>query len=245
MGQTLSIGGLVMDPDSCWFKIHKRGIIGNTGRLNYTRVTWDIHGRVSGTTKATVDAKVVALESAIAPAIDIVFSLGSTMKLISSATTRGTMIQDFSWNPGYDGVRGSGAEGVLRRTFHLVVSGDFLQSSDTDITAYHESIQSIGTGGPRTVPVGSLTGDIQPQQTQARTVFYAIQSGYATGLTTEPSPPLPKFTGVPGVFYIPESLAVTQMTPATWGLNRNTQFGIRWSYKCWSSLGLVGSPGGF
>jgi hypothetical protein len=249
MSQTLSIGGLTMDDDACWFTINRRGITGGTNRLNYIRNTWDIHGRVNSlpgqsgaAAQATVDAKVVALESHVNPGIDIVFSLGSSASLLSSNTVQGTQIREFSWLPGYDGVRGSGAEGLLRRTFHLVVYGDVLAHPDTYITQWFESITSLGNGGPKTKPVGSLSGFVQAQQIQAVTPYFAIQSGFAVGLLSRPNAPLAIFNGRSDAYYEPESMNTSPFTPRNWGVNRNTEFGIRWSYRCWSTSPLLGTP---
>ncbi len=249
MSQTLSIGGLTMDPDACWFTINRRGILGGTNRLNYIRNIWDIHGRVNSTpglsnaaAQAMVDTKVRQLEAAVNPGIDIVFSLGSSASLLSSNTTQGTQIREFSWLPGYDGVRGSGAEGVLRRTFHLVVYGDYIGQPDTYITQWHETITSLGNGGPKVKPVGSLSGFVQPQQVQAVTPYFCIQSGFAVGLLSRPNAPIAIFSGNPNVYYEPETMNTSPFTPRNWGVNRNTEFGIRWSYRCWSTSPLLGTP---
>jgi hypothetical protein len=175
--------------------------------------------------------------------MDIVFSLGSSMLLLSSATTEGTHVEAYDWLTGYDGVRGSGAEGVLRRTFHLVVFGDLIvTNTDTLITRYSDSLLAIGSGLSRTLPVGSITGFVQPQTTQNFTEFYAIQSGSAEGLLDYPIPPIPYYSGVAGVFYVPESMTIGHYTPRIWGVNQNTGYGIRWAYKCWSAYALLGQP---
>lgn len=247
MSQTLSYNGYTHDPDSCWFTINRFGILGGINRLNKVRNVWTIHGRVnsaaglSGTAaQNSVDTKVVAWENHVQDGGDLVFSLGSTMSLISRNCLEGTHVKEFSWLTGYDGVRGSGAEGLLRRSFKLVVYGDILVTSSTDITHYQDSLAAIGSGGAKVVPVGALTGTVQAQQVQAYTPYYAIQSGSAVGLTAWPTPPLPVYTGVSGVYYFPETLSVITKTPRNWGLNRNTGYEIQWNYKCWSSLQLTG-----
>lgn len=241
MPETLSIGSFDCDEDSAWFRIDREGIVGGTGRLTKVRNIWTIYGRVNGTDESSVDTEVVALEAAVVDGIDIEFSLGSTMSLTSDDTTEGTHIKSFSWLTGSDGVRGSGAEGILRRSFKLVVYGDILVASDTGITQWSESLNGIGTGGPNTIPVVSLLGDVQAQTTQARTPCFLIQSGFAVGITETPVAPSPIYYGVPGIYYMPLLGSQQKFTPKSLGINQNTQFGIRWSYKCWSINQLVGS----
>lgn len=241
MPQTLSIGSFDCDEDAAWFKIDRIGIVGGTGRITKTRHVWTIYGRVNGADSSAVDTEVIALEAAVVDGIDIEFSLGSTMSLTSDNTTEGTHIKEFVWLPGSDGVRGSGAEGILRRSFKLVVYGDILAASDTGITHWEESLNGIGNGGPNTIPVVSLLGDVQPQTTQARTPCFLIQSGFATGITETPTAPSPIYYGVPGIYYMPLLDSIQKFTPKQFGVNQNTQFGIRWSYKCWSLNRLIGS----
>jgi len=189
-----------------------------------------------------VNAQVVAIEAAVRPGADIVFSLGSTMRLISSAMTQGTQVQSFSWLPGFDGARGSGAEGILRRTFHLVMYGDNIVTSDTDLMSWQETLSATGDGGPRIVPVGSLNGLVQAQQVQSFTPYFATQSGFAVGLTNYPFSPLPLYAGQPNVFYFPESANIALVSPKSLGINLNTGYGIRWSFRCWSPFPLLGTP---
>jgi hypothetical protein len=234
--QHLQIGSYLCDGDAAWFTITSQGIIGNTGRMIKQRVSWDIKGYCRGTTTGEVDSKVVALESAIRPGIDIVFSLGSTMRLVSSSSIEGTQLRKFSWLEGYDGVRGFGAEGVLRRTFNLIMYADYLWTSDTDIIGWHEAFTIIGTGGPHIVPVTSLAGAVAFQQTEAYTPIWVIQSGLARGLTSYPSAATPRFGSASGFYYPKNGITVTQETPKHWGLNRNTDYVTRWQYK-----GMTGS----
>lgn len=241
MPEHLSIGDYDCDNDAAWFGIERNGIFGSTGRVTKVRHTWTIMGRVNGSDSSAVDAEVIALETAVEDGIDIVFSLGSTMSLLDADCTEGTHIKSFQWLTGSDGVRGSGAEGILRRSFKLVVYGDKLAASDTVITQWHETLTGIGNAGPRIVPVGSITGTVQAQQVQAHTPCFLIQSGYAVGRDATPAYPDPVYFGVSGIHYMPEAMTVSKFTPKDWGRIQNNQFGIRWSYKCWCINPLVGS----
>ena len=252
MSEILAIGGYALQPDQAHFRIDRYGILGATNRLNRVRNTWHIWGRVNSTpgvsnstAKSQVDALVVAVETSVRDGMDLVFSLGSTMKLLSGACMEGTHVRRFTWTTGIDHVNGSGAEGVLRRTFELEVYGDIPVASDTMITEWQDSITSMGTGGPLVRPVGSLSGGIQAQQTQAVTPYHCIQSGFARRFDDYPLAPVPNFFGVPGVYYDPASLATTRITPRNYGRNLNSNYGCRWHYRAWSAAPLLGNPQSF
>ena len=242
----LTYNGTDMAEDACWFTRHSRPIIGKTGRRNFIHEQWVIHGRVNGLNTAEVDAARVAFESTLVDGGDLSFSLGSTQRLISANTVQGTHIRELTWLTGTDGVRGSGAEDVLRRTFRLVIDGLLRMTSDTDVIEYHETVQGVGTTGPRILPVGSLTGDITPQQTQLHTKCEAIQSGYVIGLTQYPNPSTPIWiSGLGGVYEYFERRRNTLHSPQQIGINQSTGYKRSWSYHFWSGSPLVGSPNFF
>ena len=250
MTNTLQIGCFTCDPDRTWFQIDRYGIRSHVNRLIKVRNQWTVWGSVNATqgvsgaaAQGQVNAKVLSLEAAVADGINLIFSLGSSMNLMSANCTEGTHIKEFSWLPGFDGVRGSGAEGVLRRTFKLVVFGDILVTGiNNGITFWRESLRTVGNGGPHIIPVTSLNGVVTPQQLTSYTPFWIIQSGMARGLTGYPAPATPIYGAVPNVYYPPEKQSVETITPEQFGLNVNTEFGVRWSYSCWSSYALLGNP---
>lgn len=242
----LQYGSYQFAPDSAWFTRHIRPIVGKTGNRNYVNHQWVINGRVSGANTAAVDAARVDFENSLLDGYNLTFSLGTTQNLISSETVSGTHIKELTWLPGYDGVRGSGAEDVFRRTYRLIIDGTFAVTSGNNIIEWHESVVGIGTGGPRVLPVGSLTGLITPQQTQRYTKCEAIQSGYAVGLTAYPVAATPIWVhGVGGVYEYFERRRNWLTTPQQWGVNQNTGFRRNWSYHVWSGAPLVGSPSFF
>lgn len=245
MTQTLTVGTLMLDADASWFTIRRIGIKGATGRINRIRVEWTINGRTNTTAdpgspnsaqSAALEPKVIKTQAAFKDGCDLIFSLGSNMRLMSGDCTEGTHVQLFEWTNGTDGVRGSGLEGVARRTFRAIVYGDILVASDTDIIQWQESLTWFGTGLAKTLPAVSLNGTVQAQQVARFTPFYCIQSGFAVGLTNYPSPPTATFQGIPGFYFLPDGVSTTKMTPRRWGVNTNSEFPVRWSYKCWSSI---------
>lgn len=248
MGTFFSYNGYTHDENACWFEIDRYGIVGPTGRIIKTRNIWTIHGRVNSSASpgapssaaiASVNSKVAAWENKLKDGGDVIFSLGDSMKLLDADCVEGTHLKSFSWLPGYDGVRGSGAEGVLRRTFKLVVYGDIaVTNTDTDIMEWQETISYTGTGLAKVVPVGSLAGTVQAQVLQQYTPYWITQSGHAVGLTNYPYAPTPIFQGfTTGVYYTPDGVSTSKMTPRKYGKNKNLEFPIRWNYRAWSSFG--------
>lgn len=239
--QYLNYGGYQFGPDSTWFTIHKQAIIGATGRRKIVAENWYINGRVNGANSTEVAVAAAAMENSLIDGGDLVFTLYH--RLLSADCIEGTHILDFKWLPGYDGVRGSGAEMVLRRTFSLVIGGKKIATdSDTDIIEYRESIVGRGTGGPLVLPVTSLYGSVQAQQRVAKTPFWATQSGYAIGLTQYPLASSRMFLASPTVYYMPDQVSQGLSAPLNFGINQNTGFRISWSYLCWSPNQLVGQP---
>lgn len=241
MAQQLFYNNVGFDPDAVWFTIHKQAILSGMGRRKFIDEKWYLTGRVSGANTAEVQAKVDALENNLADGGDLVFTL--THRLLSADCVEGTHVYSLTWLPGFDGVRGSGAEMVLRRTFKMVIGGKKLATGiDTDLIEYRETVSGRGTGGPQVIPVLSLYGYPQAQQRVARTPFWATQSGYAIGLTAYPLPPTRIWLTTPGVYYMPDQVIGSLTTPQNFAINQNTAFRTTWSYLAWSNYQLVGTP---
>lgn len=239
MAGFLTIGANTLQQDAAWFTVNWQGVLGGTNLLAKTRIMWDITGYVRAdpgqtlaNSMAQVESLVVAMEACVQEGTDLVFSIGATMRLLSANCISGTHVRSFHWLSGFDGVRGSGAEAVLRRSFRLVIYGDIVATPGSNYTSYSDALTFIGTGGDRTVPVPSLNGNVQAQQIQLYTPQWVLQSGHAKGLTSRPDAATPQFLGT-GYYPMPEGFNVTPMTPTVWGDNLNTEFGIRWAYKCW------------
>lgn len=240
----VSYGSYQWDQNAVWFTRHLRPIIGKTGRRNFIHNQWILNGRVNGANTAEVDTARVNMENALIDGQDLVFSLGTTQNLISANCVNGTKIRSLDWLPGYDGARGSGAEDVFRRTFRLIIDGLVRVTSDTDIIEWHEQVTGTGTGGPRTLPVGSLTGYVTAQQTQLYTKCEAVQTGYAVGLTGYPPAASPIWvSGAGGVYEYFERRRNSLSSPQQIGINQNTGYRRSWSYQFFSTVGpIVGSP---
>lgn len=238
----LYYGNYAFEPDSVWFTIMQRGVIGRTNRVNYANVVWQITGRVTGDDTNEVITKCDALSAAIIPGQDLVFSIYH--RLLNAQCVAGTQILSFNFLPGFDGVRGSGAELVLRRTFNLSIGGKIIVPADTDIVDYRETVVGAGTGGPLIYPVTSMFGNAQAQQTVAKTHYLQYQTGYSTGLLEYPPASTPIWQVGPA-YYFPLQCSVSYDTPQNFGVNQNTGFTTRWRYASWYTSPLVASPNSF
>lgn len=243
----ITYNGFAFTENASSFVRHIRPIVGRTGRRNFVHHQWIIDSRVEGNNTDEVDLATIAMNNCLVDGGDLVFSLGTTQNLISANTIEGTHVRSLTWTKGYDGGNGSGAEDVLRRTFRVVIDGLQRVTSDTDVIEYHETVQGIGTGGPRILPVGSLSGPVTAQQTQQYTKCEAIQSGYAIGLGTRPNPSTPIWiSGMNGVWEYFERRRFGVESPQHIGRNMSTGYKRSWSYQFWSEIGpLVGTPNFF
>lgn len=239
----LQYGDYHFEPNSTYFTIHQMAEQSSVGRTMEMNHQWVIEGRITGNSLSTVDAKAVALRAALVNGYDLSFNLGS-YSLTNAQCVDGVKILHFSWLRGFDGAHGSGAECILRRTFRVIIGGKIPVTSDTDVIEWHETFRGIGNGGPSIKPVRSLTGAVQAQQTEAITEYWAMQSGWGVGLLGYPTPASALWLAIPGVYYVPEKMIVTNHSPK-YGPNINTRFRTEWSYTCWSTIPLVASPSGF
>lgn len=237
----LSYNGYPFAPASTWFTIDRRGIIGPTGRRNAVAELWHIRGRIPGANTAEVTANMAAMEAAIVDGGDLVFSIYHN--LLSAATSEGTHVfGGVNWLPGYEAPRGSGAELVNRREFAITIGGKIVLETDTDLYSFRESYMGIGTGGPIIIPATSLYGGVQAQQTTLYTPFTAIQEGEAIYYTDYGPAATPLWISTPGVYYYPNQVMSGVRAPLQFGINQNLLFSSRWSYRCWSTTALVGTP---
>lgn len=241
---TFTYGGYTSVPGAASFTINKTTIIGGTGCANLVHHQYIINSRLQGTDAADIAAQIAALEGELIDGQDLTFSLGGH-GLSSAACTEGTHVRRLTWLKGYDGVHGSGAEFVNRRSFQIVIDGLIPLTAATDVVAWSETLIPIGTGAPSIVPVTSLAGAVQPQQTVAYTPYYLIQSGFGIGLTVTPVPSTPLWAnGVAGIYWhnVDRWKLPTIATPTKWGINQNLYYKTEWSYQFWSAGLLTGSP---
>lgn len=99
----------------------------------------------------------------------------------------------------YDGVHVSlidegsdnGAEYTTFRSFSIDIYADYLPYGGIVIESYTETVQIVGTGGPRTVGIELITGPPQLQTPVSQTLVRAIQQGQMITISGTPSAPPP------------------------------------------------------
>lgn len=158
--------------------------------------SWVINGVLRADTQSELTSKMDATQTAYSQSgQDLVFYLSggvpSHHKLLSGSTLTGTRVRSFTWQPGQPGVWGSGTEYVFRRSYRIVVDAEAIADGADNILQYTQSLTYKGTGGPRWLLAGSLTGPMQMQTVQQATPLYLIQSGFALGLFSRPDFPGP------------------------------------------------------
>lgn len=192
----LTWGGYSHAENSVGFTISKNVQMSQRGLPFKTNHVWVINGVLRSTTQSDLTAQMAALEDAYKQNdqdLKFLFDNGGEThhKLLASSTISGTRVRSFNWLNGQAGVWGSNTEYVFRRSYRIIVDAESFADGADGILTSTESLTFRGTGGPRWVLAGSLTGPMQRQNVQLYTPFIAIQSGYALGLTAAPPFPGP------------------------------------------------------
>jgi hypothetical protein len=208
------------------------------GQTQFVKHTWNLQGVLQAETQAALTTALTILEDAYGDD-------GKDAGLyLDNGTTATNLVLDSSAASG--GVRilqkpsfpvGNGAEYSTFRTYTIVLEADFVETS-TGLLDFTETIDFIGTGGPRFVYLPVLNGLPQRQLVNQRTVQRVVQFGSALGHGTYPVPPPPKWP-----FAEKEDLRrIRAVSP----LNLNgtlTEFRIDWHYTFESGgITLAGLP---
>lgn len=131
---------------------------------------------------------------------------------------------------------GDGAEYATGRSYTITLQADFLAVA-TQLVAFQESLQFVGTCGPRRVFVPTLNGLPQKQTVHAATSARIVQSGSAIGLRAYPAIPHPFLPAAEHV----DRREIDYGAPESRGSNF-LHWPIRWSYHFESVLPLFAQP---
>lgn len=126
---------------------------------------------------------------------------------------------------------------ATNRDFSVTLEADYLASGADQIVEFVETLEIIGTTGPRDVYVELLEGVADPQTTNLRTVTRAIQSGHAIGFLARPLRPQPIWPAL-------EDEPVRRIMPTgpRRDGNRFVDWGIQWTYFFQSNQPLMAEP---
>lgn len=159
--------------------------------------SWTINGFLQGSGPEALAEMQLALEAAFSvnymPAAlianDGVTILRSLLGITPLGGTRVTAAPSY-----LDDGRGN-AEGSTYRSYQVVIEGRYALPAilvAPNVTLFwHETIQLLGTGGPRFVYRQPLNGMPKRQMTAQFTTMQIIQNGNAIGMLGWPDPPLP------------------------------------------------------
>jgi hypothetical protein len=142
----------------------------------------------------------------------------------------GVFLESFRW---LDAV---GAEHVNYRSFELTIGGDFpVDGSGPIWLSWTETVQLIGTGGPRRITIETINGPVIRQTTTLKTKVRGLQTG--RGIAWTASNPQP-----PGPYYPQDELlderTIAGISPERIG-NAFRNRGIQWTYR-YEFVGPVG-----
>ncbi len=215
--------------------VSKRRIRDRRGRHSITRHRYVVRGELLASTQATIKTKIAALENAYS--IDgrdfgLYHDDGTVSGhfLDSSQAIGGTRVVSLTYP------EGEGAEYATTRTYQIELEGDVLH--DGGLELFEETVDIRGDGGPRTVLIETLSGPPVLQQTNARTIVRATQSGMAIGRAGLVSPPTPLW---PRPIYKPEQSSMSRRSPQRFN-NEFLNYTVRWNYVFESPVPLSGRP---
>lgn len=120
--------------------------------------------------------------------------------------------------------RGDGSEFATRRTFSFTIQGTY-DATDDDLISWQETVEVIGTGGPKFVILETVDRPYAMYVSNA-SVQYFIQSGTAVGYANYPAFPGPNGAGLEFL----DRRRETRMSGRQLG-NAIRFYPIRWHYQ--------------
>lgn len=227
-----------------WFRFEYRFRYNSLGlrQSQINRAT--IWGTLVGTSQSDIKAKIAALENAYAVnGLDLIVLLNddttsSRHVLLNADTIDGVQVKDISWLDRDPRHGQSGTEYVNKRMYRIILESEKIGPNPSALTAWEESVFSVGTGGPIFIQKGALTGPPQRQTIQLQSSYSAIQTGRAVGYLGYPAAIASPIW--PGDEHVERRQIITE-TPK-FGARLNTEFPIRWRYTFESASALTGGP---
>jgi hypothetical protein len=230
----LKIGSTPHPARKAWIAASKKEKLSPIGRRMWYEYVIDCGGTLvqKDGNIAALNDQMQAWDAACSGNKDIVLyqANGTTPthhRYLNSQTINGFRLERFAWLKGNPQIRdayGSGVENYLKRTWQARFVGEVI-SAEHSLVDWYEWVEVIGDGGPIFRSKGAILGPVQFQQLQAFSPILLIQGGHAVGLTAPPSAAGPIF---PAAIHR-EKTRIRRFTPK-WATNRNTGFGVRWTY---------------
>lgn len=202
--------------------------------------TWRIRGMLIEDDHSTLLTSMASLQAAFAYSgydLYLLDSDGSTVvqSLTSAGTVSGTKVIQ---PPSFPNEMPADLSTFC--SYEIVVEAE-VSATNNAYESWEESLDFVGTGGPRFVLIECRTGSPQAQRVSERTPCRVIQSGSAVGYRARPTPPGPIW---PQWEQVAER-RIRPMAPKLTGTGANRRYesyGIAWSYTFESPSVLSGFP---
>lgn len=215
---------------------NQRGIVNLTRkRIQLLGVyVLDTSGMTSDQAQADIKSAIAARESAYSiDGKDFYFrhdnGTVSAHSLQNSTSIGGVRVIDRNFPSG------NGVEYATQRTFSISLEADYDAGSE-NLQAFQETIEVVGTGGPRKITIETLNGPPQRQITHQKTKVTMVQRGQAIGLYEYPIADLP--APVAPEFEDEDRRSITLSSPQ----NQNGAF-INWTIN-WAYYFTLDQPSG-
>ena len=242
MAAVATLGGHTLEDDEVTLvSVSKRPHYSPRNRRLSRTITMHVVGEILGTTSDAIITKIAAIENALREDNrDFRLTINGTLahQLINSGDCISgirVIAADFP--------RGEPDELATVRTFSFALEATYDAVND-DLVSWHESIEKVGTGGPRFFIVE--TADYSPFAaiTTLRSVVSFHQTGEAVGYANYPAPPTPVISVPSGGTIVGELEPVRKITHISGQQMGNALrfFTTRWSYTMFndpSSFGAV------
>lgn len=238
-----TLGSYSTPVNSSWFSISTQAFLSPRKKKIGEKQMWNIHTVLLASTQAALDTLIADHESGMKQEnVDLTFykddgSL-TAHRIVNSNTLNGITFKGISY-PGYfPGMWGSGSEYAAGSALRYVVTSheaDVLDVED-NILFYWQALQ-FSLGGADYKAIGALTGPPQVQFTMQQSPAWAVQTGTAIGMFTNPNPADPMFS-IP----VKPDGWVKPETPKNFGRVRNWGYPTTWYYPYESAGSLAGVP---
>lgn len=231
----LTYGNYTFPSGECRIVINKQARYSPRGTLDVTVETWTVSGTIIASTQADIRTAINSLQSALSTNNqNVVFyhddGTMSSHALLMSQAAGGIRVTGLSF-PEWKG--GQYATG---RTYQFTVEAQYPNTAP-EILSYQETLQFIGSGGPRYAYLELINGSPQRQQVSSQTLFRATQSGNAIGKGAYPIFPAPLWPQLED-----GEARVRSLTGGEYIGGVLTNFGIQWGYSFTSDVPLFGLP---
>jgi hypothetical protein len=209
--------------------VNSQRMYSQRNRCVFDRKTLQCRGRLCVSGQSAIKAKIQALEAGYEQDLgDVGLYHDSGAKsahfLSSVGAINGVRVLRFEF--GHEG----GGEYATYRTYNIIFQADYLNYEDT-IYSFRETMELVGTGGPRWVLVPTFSLIPIPYMVNLFTPLTIRQTGEAIGVQGWPLNPGPAFGQAHWIFEHQEQREIITHSPLQIGVNLKMLYPITWRYE--------------